>query len=161
MGRSRRGSESVFQRTYRDARGRNRKTKNWYIEFVVGNRTIREATDFTNRTDAHLQHHEHVEDAERHRDHYEKIARQHCARVIPHEGAPELGPRPIAWRGILRRVAPYRSRRYMDASFTRSSEAIRFSPHVRFADAISAIRCRRSAGNRGRPRGCDFHRHNS
>src|SRR2546425_11671875 len=52
MGRSRRGSGSVFQRTYRDAKGRNRKTKNWYIEFVAGNRTIREATDFTNRTDA-------------------------------------------------------------------------------------------------------------
>ena len=52
MGRSRRGSGSVFQRTYRDANGRNRKTKNWSIEFVAGNRTIREATDFTNRTDA-------------------------------------------------------------------------------------------------------------
>ena len=52
MGRSRRGSGSVFQRTYRDAKGKNRKTKNWYIEFVAGNRTIREATDFTNRTDA-------------------------------------------------------------------------------------------------------------
>lgn len=52
MGRSRRGSGSVFQRTYRDAKGRNRRTKNWSIEFVAGNRTIREATDFTNRTDA-------------------------------------------------------------------------------------------------------------
>ena len=52
MGRSRRGSGSVFQRTYRDAKGRNRKTANWYIEFVAGNRTIREATGFTNRTDA-------------------------------------------------------------------------------------------------------------
>ena len=52
MGRSRRGSGSVFQRTYRDAKGKIRKTKNWYIEFVAGNRTIREATDFTNRTDA-------------------------------------------------------------------------------------------------------------
>jgi hypothetical protein len=52
MGRSRRGSGSVFQRTYRDAKGKNRKTTNWYIEFVAGNRTIREATDFTNRTDA-------------------------------------------------------------------------------------------------------------
>ena len=52
MGRSRRGSGSVFQRTYRDAKGKLRKTKNWYIEFVAGNRTIREATDFTNRTDA-------------------------------------------------------------------------------------------------------------
>jgi hypothetical protein len=52
MGRSRRGSGSVFQRTYRDAKGKNRKTANWYIEFVAGNRTIREATDFTNRTDA-------------------------------------------------------------------------------------------------------------
>jgi site-specific recombinase XerD len=52
MGRSRRGSGSVFQRTYRDAKGKNRKTANWYIEFVAGNRTIREATDFTHRTDA-------------------------------------------------------------------------------------------------------------
>src|SRR6266540_652912 len=52
MGRSRRGSGSVFQRTYRDAKGKNRKTANWYIEFVAGNRTIREATYFTNRTDA-------------------------------------------------------------------------------------------------------------
>ena len=52
MGRSRKGSGSVFQRTYRDAKGKNRKTANWYIEFVAGNRTIREATDFTNRTDA-------------------------------------------------------------------------------------------------------------
>src|SRR5947199_9727429 len=52
MGRSRRGSGSVFQRTYRDAKGKIRKTKNWYIEFVAGNRTFREATDFTNRTDA-------------------------------------------------------------------------------------------------------------
>jgi hypothetical protein len=52
MGRSRRGSGSVFQRTYRDAKRKNRKTANWYIEFVAGNRTIREATDFTNRTDA-------------------------------------------------------------------------------------------------------------
>jgi hypothetical protein len=51
MGRSRQGSGSVFQRTYRDAKGKNRKTANWYIEFVAGNRTIREATDFTNRTD--------------------------------------------------------------------------------------------------------------
>ena len=41
MGRSRRGSGSVFQRTYRDAKGKLRKTQNWYIEFVSGNRTIR------------------------------------------------------------------------------------------------------------------------
>ena len=52
MGRNRKGSGSVFQRTYRDAKGKHRKTKNWHIEFVAGNRTIREATDFTNRTDA-------------------------------------------------------------------------------------------------------------
>src|SRR5882724_12576472 len=52
MGRSRRGSGSVFQRTYRGAKGKKRKTTNWYIEFVAGNRTIREATGFTNRTDA-------------------------------------------------------------------------------------------------------------
>jgi site-specific recombinase XerD len=52
VGRNRKGSGSVFQRTYRDAKGKLRRTKNWYIEFVAGNRTIREATDFTNRTDA-------------------------------------------------------------------------------------------------------------
>ena len=52
MPRSRRGSGSVFQRTYRDSKGKLHKTKNWYIEFVAGNRTMREATEFTNRTDA-------------------------------------------------------------------------------------------------------------
>ena len=52
MARSRKGSGSVFQRTYRDPTGKLRKTSNWYIEFVAGNRTIREATDFTKRTDA-------------------------------------------------------------------------------------------------------------
>ena len=50
--RSRPGSGSVFQRTYRDSHGTLRKTKNWYIEFVSGNRTIREATPFTKRSDA-------------------------------------------------------------------------------------------------------------
>jgi len=52
MGRSRRGSGSVFRRTYRDPKGKIRRTKNWYIEFVAGNRTIREPTEFTNPTDA-------------------------------------------------------------------------------------------------------------
>jgi hypothetical protein len=52
MGRNRKGSGSVFQRTYRDAKGKLRKTKNWYIEFVAGNRTMREATEYTNRSDA-------------------------------------------------------------------------------------------------------------
>jgi site-specific recombinase XerD len=52
MGRGRRGSGSVFQRTYRDSRGRLRKTRNWYIEFVAGNRTVRETTKFTKRSDA-------------------------------------------------------------------------------------------------------------
>ena len=41
-------------------------------------------------------------------------------------------------------------------SFTSSSDAIRSWPHPRFA-----INCRRSAGNRGRPRGLDFNRQNS
>jgi hypothetical protein len=40
MGRRRRDSGSVLQRTYRDAKGKNRKTKNWYIEFVAGGRRI-------------------------------------------------------------------------------------------------------------------------
>ena len=52
MARSRKGSGSVFQRTYRDPKGKLRKTNNWYIEFVAGNRTIREATDYTKRSDA-------------------------------------------------------------------------------------------------------------
>jgi site-specific recombinase XerD len=52
MPRSRKGSGSVFQRTYRDAKGKLRKTTNWYIEFVAGNRTIREPTEFTKRSDA-------------------------------------------------------------------------------------------------------------
>ena len=52
MPRSRPGSGSVFQRTYRDANGTLRKTKNWYIEFVSGNRTVREAMPFLKRSDA-------------------------------------------------------------------------------------------------------------
>ena len=52
MPRSRKGSGSVFQRTYRDSKGKLRKTSNWYIEFVSGNRTIREATEYTKRSDA-------------------------------------------------------------------------------------------------------------
>jgi site-specific recombinase XerD len=52
MARSRKGSGSVFQRTYRDPKGKLRKTSNWYVEFVAGHRTIREATDFTKRSDA-------------------------------------------------------------------------------------------------------------
>jgi site-specific recombinase XerD len=52
MARGRRGSGSVFQRTYRDSRGKLRKTSNWYIEFVAGSRTIREATEFVKRSDA-------------------------------------------------------------------------------------------------------------
>ena len=45
MARSRKGSGSVFQRTYRNAKGKLCKTTNWYIEFVQGNRTVREATE--------------------------------------------------------------------------------------------------------------------
>jgi site-specific recombinase XerD len=52
MARSRKGSGSVFQRTYRDSKGKLRKTTNWYIEFVAGNKTRRESTDFTKRSDA-------------------------------------------------------------------------------------------------------------
>jgi site-specific recombinase XerD len=52
MGRARRGSGSVFQRTYRDSKGKLHKTNNWYIEFVSGHRTVREATEFTKRSDA-------------------------------------------------------------------------------------------------------------
>ena len=46
-------------------------------------------------------------------------------------------------------------------SFTRSSAAIRSSPHVRFAAAIVAISCCRSAGIVGRPGARDFHRQNN
>jgi len=52
MSRSRKGSGSVFQRTYRNAKGKLCKTTNWYIEFVQGNRTSREATEYTKRSDA-------------------------------------------------------------------------------------------------------------
>jgi len=52
MARSRKGSGSVFQRSYRNAKGKLCKTTNWYIEFVQGNRTVREATEFTKRSDA-------------------------------------------------------------------------------------------------------------
>jgi len=43
MARGQKGAGSVFQRTYRDAHGKKKRTKNWYIEYVVGQRTIREA----------------------------------------------------------------------------------------------------------------------
>jgi hypothetical protein len=52
MARGRKGAGSVFQRTYRDAHGRKMRTKNWYIEYVAGGRTIREATEYTKRSDA-------------------------------------------------------------------------------------------------------------
>jgi site-specific recombinase XerD len=52
MARGHKGAGSVFQRTYRDAHGRKKRTKNWYIEYVVGGRTIREATAYTKRSDA-------------------------------------------------------------------------------------------------------------
>jgi len=46
-------------------------------------------------------------------------------------------------------------------SLTSSSAAIRSSPQVRFADAMSIIRCRTVAGTGGRPRGRDFNRQNN
>src|SRR5205823_7962351 len=52
MARGQKGAGSVFQRTYRDARGRKKRTNNWYVEYVVGGRTIREATEYTKRSDA-------------------------------------------------------------------------------------------------------------
>jgi site-specific recombinase XerD len=52
MARGQKGAGSVFQRTYRDARGRKKRTRNWYIEYVVGGRTIREATEYTKSSDA-------------------------------------------------------------------------------------------------------------
>jgi hypothetical protein len=52
MARGQKGAGSVFQRTYRDAHGKKRRTKNWYIEYVVGGRTIREATTYGKRSDA-------------------------------------------------------------------------------------------------------------
>jgi hypothetical protein len=46
-------------------------------------------------------------------------------------------------------------------SLSKSSAAMRSSPHVRFALAIAAISCCTSAGMRGRPSGRDFQRQNS
>jgi site-specific recombinase XerD len=52
MARGQKGAGSVFQRMYRDAHGRKKRTHNWYIEYVVGGRTIREPTEYTKRSDA-------------------------------------------------------------------------------------------------------------
>lgn len=52
MARGQKGAGSVFQRTYRDAHGRKKRTTNWYIEYVVGGRTVREPTEYTKRSDA-------------------------------------------------------------------------------------------------------------
>jgi hypothetical protein len=52
MARGQKGAGSVFQRTYRDPHGRLKHTRNWYIEYVVGRRTIREATKYAKRSDA-------------------------------------------------------------------------------------------------------------
>ena len=52
MARGQKGAGSVFQRTYRDAHGRLKRTKNWYIEYIIGGRTIREATKYGKRSDA-------------------------------------------------------------------------------------------------------------
>jgi site-specific recombinase XerD len=52
MARGQKGAGSVFQRTYRDAHGRKKRTHNWYVEYVVGGRTIREATTYGKRSDA-------------------------------------------------------------------------------------------------------------
>jgi site-specific recombinase XerD len=52
MARGQKGAGSVFQRTYRDTHGKKKRTKNWYIEYVVGGRTIREATEYGKRSDA-------------------------------------------------------------------------------------------------------------
>jgi len=52
MAGGQKGAGSVFQRTYRDAHGRPKRTTNWYIEYIVGGRTIREATKYGKRSDA-------------------------------------------------------------------------------------------------------------
>ena len=36
MDQGQKGAGSVFQRTHRDAHGKKKPTKNWYIEYVVG-----------------------------------------------------------------------------------------------------------------------------
>ena len=51
MARGQKGAGSVFQRTYRDAHGRKRRTTNWYVEYVVGGRPIRDATEYSKRSD--------------------------------------------------------------------------------------------------------------
>ena len=66
----------------------------------------------------------------------------------------ELGGR----EGIYRRTVRGDTRM---PSFTRSSSAIRSSPQVRFAAAIVAINCCKSAGIGGRPRARDFQRHHN
>ena len=71
------------------------------------------------------------------------------------EPDPFLDPGPA---GMYRRTVRGETR---IPSFTSSSEAIRSSPHVQFAAAMSAINSRRSAGNRGRPPGDDLQRQNS
>jgi hypothetical protein len=81
--------------------------------------------------------------------------------MIAHEGVPGLRARPALVplpAGMYLRTVRGETR---IPSFTSSSEAMRSSPHERFAAAMSAINRRRSADNWGRPRGNDFHRQNS
>jgi hypothetical protein len=44
MARGQKGAGSVFQRTYRDTHGRKQRTRNWYFEYVLGGRTIRQGS---------------------------------------------------------------------------------------------------------------------
>jgi hypothetical protein len=44
--------EAFFSAPTASGRAPLRKTNNWFIEFVAGNRTVREATDFTRQSDA-------------------------------------------------------------------------------------------------------------
>jgi hypothetical protein len=63
--------------------------------------------------------------------------------------------------GTRRHVAPHSPGRTRIPRFSSSSEAIRSSPQLRFALAISAINRCRSAGTRGRSQDVDFHRQNN
>src|SRR5262245_52848207 len=111
------------------------------------------------RSDLH--DHEHVEKLEASRHGHKEVAGEHGACMISRERAPRLGTRAILRSGTgahIRRTVRGETR---IPSFTKSSEAIRSSPHMRLAAAISAINRRRLAGTCGRPGGLDSHRQNS
>jgi hypothetical protein len=109
---------------------------------------------------ADLRHHEHVHDAECRGDDDEEITRGDRPGVVPYECAPALCPLLRVPRndGMYRRTVRGDTRM---PSFSRSSLAMRSSPHVRFATAIVAISRCTSRAIAGRPGVRDFQRQNS